>query len=430
MIAVAALLAGCASSPQPTGRSQVDAVATIIEQDYYKTVSRPTLLSGCLAALDSSSAAPAQTPRSPGTMEDVAAALSRAGGGHLQAAIDRCLHGMVGTLEHRSAEYISREESAERRQRHAALGLELAIADEGARVVSVVEDGPAGRASLRPGALLLQVDGLALKDRPLRDVYRLLRGEVGSSTKLELRDDDSAPARSLTLVRQVVTATDGLLVNWAAPGIALVRIPRFGAADPGRLATRLGTLLGASAESLEGIVLDLRGNTGGLLDASVATAAAFLPPGVRVVSTVGRRAEHAEHHIIGADAGPPGARALARLPATVRTAPMVVMVSRTTASGGEVVAAALQDHRRAKVLGWPTAGLGLVQTVQPLAGGAVLQLATSSMWRPNGAPLQGLGVTPDVSSAHGLDQHPRFGPASRTDPMLAEALRLVKAAVR
>lgn len=227
----------------------------------------------------------------------------------------------------------------------------------------------------------------------------------------------------LTLVREVVQPN---IVKWAmpAPGIAYIRITEFNETTLSMLVESIGAAQASNNGPLSGLVLDLRKNTGGLLTVCVGTATAFLPKGVLVASTAGRDPDsnmqlysRPEYYVRGSGDDP-----LKLLPPGVKWMPMVALVNSATVSGAEIVAAALQDHRRARLMGQRTSGFDVIHTIFPLADGTALKLASARFYRANGKPV-GSGVDPDIALPAPADTVPY--PISRIgqDPEVRAALK-------
>lgn len=351
-------------------------------------------------------------------------------------------------------------------QQFGGVGLELGI-DDRTRAVTVLAPlpgGPAWRAGVVAGDVIEAIDGTATSGLPLRAVIGRLRGRPGESVRLRVvskatsdtLDPGSAPtssSREVAVVRETVKVESVLgdrrrpdgSWQWLLedePGIALVRIVSFGEHTAADLDAALATIDREAADRLRGLVLDLRGNPGGLLGAAVDTCDRFLDEGV-IVSTAGRRSGAAEAGVTRR-AGPGAALA---------GVPLAVLVDGLTASAAEIVAACLQDNRRATVVGSRTYGKGTVQSIVPLSDGeSLLKLTTSEYLRPSRANIHRRpgdgddavwGVTPDAGfeitppaatlertrgwrRARDLgDRGPAASAAPRSaDPVLATALRL------
>ncbi|MFY1850566.1 S41 family peptidase [Achromobacter xylosoxidans] len=265
----------------------------------------------------------------------------------------------------------------------ASVGLELSIRDGALTVVRPLPGGPGEQAGIQAGDILTRVDGRATAGLPLPEAVALLRGAPGTRPMLTLRRPGTAGAIMAQPVRGPVQAPP--TVRWELDGaVAVIRNSAFDSRTGGQLRDAVDAAATRAAAPLAGLVLDLRGNAGGLLDAAEQVAGLALPEGSVIGSLRGR--------------APDNVRALrARDPLVPRGVPMVVLVDGRTAAGAEIVAAALQDHGRALLIGAKTLGAGTIQTVLPLpAGQGALIVTTHRVHRANGARLDGTGVAPDM----------------------------------
>ena len=333
---------------------------------------------------------------------------------------EAAVEGAVAQLDEHSA-YIPRSEQdgfeALLDQQFGGVGLELVQDDATGELMvsSPVVSGPAWQAGIAAGDRILAIDGLPTHGVPLARLVTLLRGPIGTTVLLRVapapatldptaRSVDDATARDVRLERALVT-TETVLGDrrrpdgtWSYrldddPAVALLRITSFGERTTDELAAALTSL--AAEPPLRGIVLDLRGNPGGLLSAAIAVCDRFVESGV-IVATRGRSATPGE---------PPLEPREATAGAVFPGVPMAVLVDGLTASAAEIVAACLQDHGRATIVGSRTFGKGTVQTVVPLGGGdGLLKLTTAEYVRPRGASIDrrpddrddaAWGVTPD-----------------------------------
>jgi carboxyl-terminal processing protease len=415
----------------------IDEAIKRIEQDYITPVSRRTLTQACLTSLKQ----PAPETDDPiATRAAITEALQRAQAGDIShpSAAEECLRGMMTSLNQHSR-YMGPLEFKELRVGTAdlaAIGLELAAADEGARVVGVLEGGPGARARIKSGTILTRIDDRDLRGMRLSDITRMLRGEVGSTVQITLRPADQAEPYTLALQRELLRLKS-IQMRLLEPGLAFVRITQFNESVPQNMAEGLAELQSEHGAPLEGIILDLRACSGGLLNVSVAISAAFLRPRELIVYTAGRTSDSSmrlysspEYYMRSGHADP-----YIRLPAEAKSAPMLVLVSKTTAAGAEAVAAALQDHKRATIVGARTFGKGFVETIFPLKSDSALKLTTASMFRPSGKELQDNGVTPDVmidqpvasDSAIPASNLAFMTAEAQPDPVLDQAVTILKA---
>ena len=262
------------------------------------------------------------------------------------------------------------------------IGIDVGEDDDGSIVVvSPIDDSPAARAGIQAGDQLLQVNGTSLDGLSLDQAGELLRGKPGSSVTLTLLPVDSDKPRTVKLVREkihVASARGELLQK----GYGYLRINDFGEDTPGAVTSSLKALVKKNGGPLTGLVMDLRNNPGGLLDAAVAVADDFLDGGV-IVSSKGRApGSNMVKHALPGD--------------LLDGAPLVVLVNEGTASAAEVVAGALMDDHRALIVGEQTFGKGSVQTIIPLPEGEAIKLTTALYYTPSGHSIQAEGIMPEV----------------------------------
>lgn len=265
--------------------------------------------------------------------------------------------------------------------RYFGVGIEVGVDDGRIIVVSPVDGSPAARAGILAGDIILSVDGMPVGADDLDDTAGRMRGPVGTRVVLGLRRAGTEEPLIVELHRgQIeVQSVRGEILEG---GDAYVRVSHFTDATPHDLRKALRELELQAGRPLSGLVLDLRSNPGGVLDAAVAVADAFLDGGL-IVSAEGRMAD-----------------ARFRINATpgdlLNGAPLTVLVDKGSASAAEIVAGALKDHRRATIIGMPTYGKGSVQTIMPLSEGNAIKLTTSRYFTPSGMSIHTRGVTPDV----------------------------------
>jgi len=277
----------------------------------------------------------------------------------------------------------------------AGLGLELGMDPRGVRIISVIDDAPASRADIRPGDVLLAVDGVALKGRSLAEAVKVMRGAAGTPARLTLQRGEEPQPRQVTVVRQIIrvaTVRSRLLRG----DVAYVRISQFQENTPDSLARQLAELFARAEPRL--LVIDVRGNPGGLLRACVAAAALFLPDKALIVKTDGRNEDATREYravpsdyLHGSHTDP---RKL--VPARAREVRTAVLIDYATIAGAEIFAAALLDNNRATLLGQQTRGEATVQTLMPLRNGAALKVTTARYQSPAGRDLERVGVAPQI----------------------------------
>ncbi|MDO9468974.1 MAG: S41 family peptidase [Thiobacillus sp.] len=277
------------------------------------------------------------------------------------------------------------------------LGIEVGMEDGFVKVVSPIEDTPAFKAGVKPGDLIVKLDDTPVKGMTLNDAVKRMRGKPGSTIKLTIARKGVDKPIVLTLTRAVIKIRSvkfALLEN----GYGYVRVTQFQEHTGDLLAQALDKLYKDNKKPLNGLVLDLRNDPGGLLNGAVAVSAAFLKPDSLVVYTEGRTEDakmrltaSREHYL-----RPMQMDYLKNLPKGVKDVPMVVLVNSGSASASEIVAGALQDHKRAIVMGTRTFGKGSVQTILPLGNGTAIKLTTARYYTPGGRSIQAKGIEPDI----------------------------------
>jgi carboxyl-terminal processing protease len=290
-------------------------------------------------------------------------------------------------------------------------GVGLEVADHGGRVVVVspIEGSPATRAGVRAGDVLLRIDGEELRRSGLDRAVELMRGQTGSTVQLTVAREGEAAPLQFELVRSEVHVRTVSAAR--LPGsVGYLRITHFNDETPRDVDELLAKL--QDIGPLRGLVLDLRGNPGGVLDSAVRVADDFLDDGL-IVRAEGRAAG-ARFEMRASDGD------------LLSNAPIVVLVDRGSASGSEIVAGALRDHRRATLMGERTFGKGSVQTVIPLSGGRALKLTTSRYFTPSGASIHERGLDPDVRLALGPSPAGASQPEPAADPAVRAALQYLR----
>ena len=310
--------------------------------------------------------------------------------------------GMVAALDPHSA-WLDRKAYRELREgtegRFVGLGIEIGQSDEGyVKIVAPIEDSPAARAGIQAGDLIARIDGAAVKDMELDEAIKRMRGEPHTRVVLTILRQGAPGPLEITITRDEIVqkSVKGRIVMSNGAGYAWVRVSQFQEPTVNDLASKLAALARAEP-NLKGLVLDLRNDPGGLLQGAIGTAAAFLPPGAEIVSTNGQLEEskahfygRPEHYMTGRGDDP-----LKQVPALFKTIPMVVLVNTGSASASEIVAGALQDYKRAAIVGSPTFGKGSVQTIRPMAHETAVKLTTARYYTPSGRSIQARGVVPD-----------------------------------
>ena len=295
------------------------------------------------------------------------------------------IRGMLSGLDPHSA-YLDEDEFNELRVgtsgEFGGLGIEVGMENGFVKVVSPIDDTPAQRAGIQAGDPIIRIGEQAVKGLTLDEAVKLMRGKPGTKVELQIvREGREAPFK--VVVERAIIKTVSVKSRMLEPGFAYVRLSQFQARTSDDLQKAVARLKKTAGGALKGLVLDLRNNPGGVLQAAVGVADAFLESGT-IVYTEGRiqdsqlRFEAAPDDIIG-------------------RAPMVVLVNGGSASASEIVAGALQDHRRAVIMGQRTFGKGSVQTIVPVNEKTAIKLTTARYFTPNGRSIQAEGIVPDIA---------------------------------
>ncbi|KTT21459.1 S41 family peptidase [Pseudacidovorax intermedius] len=313
--------------------------------------------------------------------------------------ISDAISGMVSGLDPHS-QYFDKKSFKEFREgtsgRFVGVGIEISQEDGLVKVVSPIEGSPAFRAGLKPGDLITKIDDTAVKGLTLNEAVKRMRGEAGTKVLLTIFRKDESRTFPVTITREEIR-TQSVRGKVIEPGYAWIRLSQFQERTVDDFARKIEEIY-KQDPNLKGLVLDLRNDPGGLLDAAVAVSAAFLPQGATVVTTDGQLAESKQvYKAIPADyQRRSGSDPLRNLPAGLKTVPLVVLVNEGSASASEIVAGALQDHKRATVMGSQTFGKGSVQTVRPLGPDTGLKITTARYYTPSGTSIQARGIVPNV----------------------------------
>lgn len=281
------------------------------------------------------------------------------------------------------------------------LGIEVGMEDGLVKVVAPIEDTPAWRAGIKSGDLIFKLDDTPVKGMTLNDAVKKMRGKPKTSIRLTvLRKSETKPLE-ITIVRDVIKV-QSVKSKLIEPGYGYLRVTQFQeetAPDVVRHLERLYQDKENKGAPLKGLVLDLRNDPGGLLHAAVGVSAAFLPQGVTVVTTDGRVEDAKRKYVASSEDYLRGRREdfIRNLPEGARTVPMIVLVNGGSASASEIVAGALQDHKRAVVMGTQTFGKGSVQSVLPLSAKTAIKLTTARYYTPSGRAIQAKGIEPDIT---------------------------------
>ena len=315
--------------------------------------------------------------------------------------ITEAITGMLAGLDPHSA-YLDqdafREMQVGTQGEFGGLGIEVGMEDGFVKVVSPINDSPAARAGVKSGDLIVKLDDTSVKGMTLNDAVKRMRGKPNTQIMLTIvRKGDPKPI-IVTLTRAIIKI-QSVKSKLLEPGYAYFRVTQFQEHTGETLATAIQNLYKQNQGAMRGIVLDLRNDPGGLLNGAVAVSAAFLPQNTLVVYTDGRT-EDAKMRLTASPENYLRGRVrddyLSRLPAEVKNVPMVVLVNGGSASASEIVAGALQDHKRAVIMGTQTFGKGSVQTILPLGNSTAIKLTTARYYTPNGRSIQAKGIVPDI----------------------------------
>ena len=266
--------------------------------------------------------------------------------------------------------------------------------DGAVKVISPIEDTPAARAGIRAGDLIIKIDNTSTKGLTLTEAVKMMRGKVKTPITLTIARQGLAQPLVIKIVRDTIrvrSVRSKMLDN----NIGYVRIAQFQDKTGADLVRHLKELGAKGAP--RALILDLRNDPGGLLNSAIGVSAAFLKPDALVVSTDGRAPDSKHKYLANAaDYARGESDYMTDLPAWAKTVPMVVLVNVGSASASEIVAGALQDHKRATIMGNQTFGKGSVQVILPISDSTAIKLTTSRYFTPNERSIQAKGITPDV----------------------------------
>jgi carboxyl-terminal processing protease len=415
----------------------LSSAAARIKNDYVRTVDEAALAAGCAAtAATSAGVFPPPQPGSAANLSSIPRLLmdlkSSAGAGTTyRKLVFGCIEGMVGQLDAHSKFY-GPEDWRELQlgsdfRLPAGIGLELRGGDkEPVTVVGAIEGTPSARAGIRAGDRLLRIDGAPVDGKSLKEVVQALRGKTGSEITLALRRAGAPKPLEIAMKREIIRPPAASLA-WLERNILHIRMTQFRFDARSNLLRELEKFTAGGARVPDALVLDLRDNTGGVLFDAMDIAGLFLPDGAPIGSTRGRGRDATQEIKANVRLRTTGSSYRPELPEPLqrafREAPMAVLVSGRTASGAEMVAAALQENGRARLIGLPTLGLGSIQTVYPLDGSTALKLTHAIWYTPKNRPLDGDPLLPDVP----IEAAPEAASADGPDKGLQEAVRYLAA---
>ena len=296
--------------------------------------------------------------------------------------LENAIKGMLSQMDPHSS-YLDKDSFDDLQEstsgNYGGLGIEIGMEDGFVKVISPMDDTPAAKAGIESGDLIIQLNDTPVKGMSLSDAIEAMRGEPGSEIEITLIKTDNPTPTPLTLTREVIKVAS-VRQRYLEDGFGYLRIAQFQSGTGGEVEKAVIQL--KDKGDLEGLIIDLRNNPGGVLQSAVAVSDVFIDGGL-IVSTRGRMKD-SEH------------RYNARTPDSINGVPIVVLVNAGTASASEIVAGALQDHGRAIVMGTTTFGKGSVQTILPLTNEKAIKLTTARYYTPNGKSIQAAGIIPDI----------------------------------
>ena len=299
--------------------------------------------------------------------------------------LNNAIRGMLAGLDPHSA-YLEgdafRDMTITTSGQFGGLGIEVQMQNGWVRVVAPIDETPAAKAGIQPGDYIIKIDDTPVKGMTLTDAVKRMRGEPGSKIRITVISDGAAAPREIKLTRDIINVAS-VRSRMLEPGIGYLRVSQFSSTTGRSLVDEVAKLNKEAEGGLKGVILDLRNNPGGVLNAAVQVSDAFLEKGT-IVSIKGREEGNAREF----NASPGD---------VLEGRPVVVMVNGGSASASEIVAGALQDHKRGVLVGTKTFGKGSVQTILPLRDETAIKLTTARYFTPSGRSIQAAGIEPDVS---------------------------------
>ena len=327
--------------------------------------------------------------------------------------ITEAINGMLTGLDPHSA-YLDKDAYNElqigTQGEFGGLGIEVTMESGFVKVISPIEDTPAFKAGVKAGDLIIKLNKKAVKGMTLTDAIKIMRGKPNTPITITvLRKGETKPI-VISIVRAIIKIKS-VKSKLLEPGYAYIRVTQFQEQTGENVAKAIEKLFTESTAPMKGLVLDLRNDPGGLLNGAVAVSAAFLQPDSLVVYTDGRTHDakmklkaSPEFYLRSSLTGD----YLKSLPPEIKTVPMVTLVNGGSASASEIVAGALQDHKRSVIMGTQTFGKGSVQTILPLGNDTAIKLTTARYFTPNGQSIQAKGITPDILAESAGDDSGRL----------------------
>lgn len=296
--------------------------------------------------------------------------------------LENAIKGMLSQMDPHSS-YLDKDSFDDLQEstsgNYGGLGIEIGMEDGFVKVISPMDDTPAAKAGIESGDLIIQLNDTPVKGMSLSDAIEAMRGEPGSEIEITLIKTDNPTPTLLTLTREVIKVAS-VRQRYLEDGFGYLRIAQFQSGTGDEVEKAVIQL--KDEGDLDGLIIDLRNNPGGILQSAVAVSDVFIDDGL-IVSTRGRMEDSEQRYN-------------ARKPDSIHGVPIVVLVNAGTASASEIVAGALQDHGRAIVMGTTTFGKGSVQTILPLTNEKAIKLTTARYYTPNGKSIQAAGIIPDI----------------------------------
>ena len=315
--------------------------------------------------------------------------------------LTEALNGMLAGLDPHST-FLDEDHFKEMQQGTAGefggLGIEVGMEDGFVKVISPIEDTPAFKAGLQSGDLIIKLDDKSVKGMTLNDAVKLMRGKPGSTINVQILRKGKDTPFDVKITRAQIKS-QSVKAKLIQEDYGYLRVTQFQERTGEDVAKSINKLFAENKKPLNGIILDMRNNPGGLLNAAVAVSAAFIPEGELVVYTEGR-AKDSKMHLTAIPENfirdPKGNNYISKLPPEIKKTPMVVLVNNGSASASEIVAGALQDHKRALIVGTKSFGKGSVQSILPMNNGTAIKLTTARYFTPKGRSIQAKGIDPDI----------------------------------